>query len=1113
MMRSFLTCFLSICALIFLALYPAETLLAQSIINDDANPIVINEFMATNSSTLADEDGDSSDWIEIYNSDNSPVNLQGYGLSDNSAGADKWLFPNVTLNAGEFLTVFASNKDRSVAGNELHTNFKLSASGEYLGLFVPNGTVVHAYAPVYPSQFTDVSYGIDGNGDPVFFSDPTPNASNSDSTIPAAVTFSVAHGFYNSPQSVALVSATPNVTIRYTVDSSEPTITSAIYTQPLSVSSSTIIRARAFANTGVASNIATQTYLFMADILAQDSVPPAGWPTVPVNTQVFDYGFTPSIVAANPTAISNSLLSIPSISLVTDMDNLFASETGIYVNAAVRGRDGERPGSIELIDPTGAESGFSVNTGIRIRGRSSRNPQNPKHSFRFIFRSEYGDSQLNYPVFGEDRATQFKKLDLRTAQAFSWAWSPWESHSGTQNTMVREIWNGDTQGAMGTLTTASDYYHLYINGQYWGVYQTEERISEEFGVTYLGGDEEDYDVLKNSHSLTTEVTSGNDAGWLSLWTMVEDQIVTDSEYATISEQVDLENLAVNYILYFFSGDLDGAPALPTDFTRPNNWYAMRNRVDGKWIFFDHDSEFTLCTRTDRFENDGINDDVTGPWPDMIPEYEYFHPGWLHQALLSNDNYHQLFQDLVQLHLLDPNGALRPAANIARFNERVAQLAPAIDAYAARWGDSVSDQPPRTKATWDAEIDFVVNTCLAQRNAVVEAQLATDGLMPTLSPPTAAQVGGAVAYGASISLSHANGAGTIYYTTDGSDPRGLDDLPTATAINGTSPSLTDYQTTVTARVRDGGEWSAPFVADYLVNSSPHPTSLVVNEYNAVDKDDGAWTGSDPLFTGDPRNGGDWIEFAIVKDVDLRGWSVELWDRDRGSDALKLTDKFTFSNAPMLANLEAGTLFTISEDQAEDLTYDVRNNWDWSFNIQASNETTSALLTAESNINFDVNHKDFRIVIRNANGDIVSPVAMGETELWDAANGNVSPSEIMALCVPPTVETDAVADYRDEKTNSTFGEPNICNGVAQDLTALRGKLGDVNCDGLVNVIDALFIMQTEVRLRTDVGNCPLSEPATMMNGDSGNVNRDSAVNVIDALLIIQCEARIVNAFCPE
>ncbi len=121
---------------------------------------VISEFMASNATTLADADGEFSDWIELHNPDAAPVSLAGYHLTDDAAELNKWTFPAVTLPPGGYLVVFASDKNRTDPADELHTSFRLGAGGEYLALVAPDGTtVVSEFAPVYPPQFEDESFG------------------------------------------------------------------------------------------------------------------------------------------------------------------------------------------------------------------------------------------------------------------------------------------------------------------------------------------------------------------------------------------------------------------------------------------------------------------------------------------------------------------------------------------------------------------------------------------------------------------------------------------------------------------------------------------------------------------------------------------------------------------------------------------------------------------------------------------------------------------------------------------------------------------------------------------------------------------------------------------
>ncbi len=138
----------------------AAALLLTAAANVRADDPVINEFMADNHSTITDQNGDYSDWIEIRNPGPGPVNLEGWFLTDTKVNKSKWRFPSVTVPANGFLTVFASGKDRAISGQQLHTNFQLSSSGEYLALVKPDGaTATTAFDPQYPAQLEDVSYG------------------------------------------------------------------------------------------------------------------------------------------------------------------------------------------------------------------------------------------------------------------------------------------------------------------------------------------------------------------------------------------------------------------------------------------------------------------------------------------------------------------------------------------------------------------------------------------------------------------------------------------------------------------------------------------------------------------------------------------------------------------------------------------------------------------------------------------------------------------------------------------------------------------------------------------------------------------------------------------
>ncbi|NIP98895.1 MAG: lamin tail domain-containing protein, partial [Akkermansiaceae bacterium] len=126
----------------------------------------ISEFVSSNQDGLLDHDGDSEDWLELHNDGTGEVSLGGWSLTDDASDLRKWIIPDVSIPAGGYLVIFASGENLRIPGEELHTNFSLRQSGEYLALVRPDGvTVEHGYGPEYPGQFEDVSFGLNQTGE------------------------------------------------------------------------------------------------------------------------------------------------------------------------------------------------------------------------------------------------------------------------------------------------------------------------------------------------------------------------------------------------------------------------------------------------------------------------------------------------------------------------------------------------------------------------------------------------------------------------------------------------------------------------------------------------------------------------------------------------------------------------------------------------------------------------------------------------------------------------------------------------------------------------------------------------------------------------------------
>ena len=171
----------------------------------------INEFLAANegASGLRDEDNELHDWIELHNNGAQPVNLAGWSLTNDPDQPRQWIFPAVAINAGQYLIVFASGKNRVslLPGARLHTNFKLSAAGEHLALLTSDEPSVAASQFDYPEQRIDHSFGYDSSGQLRYFSAPTPGAANGASSIQSIappVHFSVSRGFFNAPRTTSM---------------------------------------------------------------------------------------------------------------------------------------------------------------------------------------------------------------------------------------------------------------------------------------------------------------------------------------------------------------------------------------------------------------------------------------------------------------------------------------------------------------------------------------------------------------------------------------------------------------------------------------------------------------------------------------------------------------------------------------------------------------------------------------------------------------------------------------------------------------------------------------------------------------------------------------------
>jgi hypothetical protein len=694
---------------------------------------------------------------------------------------------------------------------------------------------------------------------PQYFAKPTPGKPNIRGTADqvSEVWFSHERGFYDAPFTLILSTemTNPGVRIIYTTDGSRPTATNGnIYnpSSPLTIDRTTVIRAVAVRPGWLDSKVQTHTYIFLNDVRYQSlagEAPGPNWPAPGYfNGQRMDYGMDPDIVIDNPTyaaQIIDTLKAIPTMSLVTDLKNLFDSSIGIYVNAAQEGRAWERPCSLELIYPpnpqgpgfpdlvqmpdanggyrwdlpTDMRGCFQIDAGMRIRGGYSVVGDNPKHAFRLFFRSEYGQAKLSYPLFGDEGDDVYDHIDLRCSQNYSWA-----LEGNPQNTDVRDVFSRDVQGAAGHPYTRSRYYHLYINGQYWGLFQTQERSEASFAKSYMGGNKEDYDVVNSKWSVDRRIvpTDGDRQSYNRLYDETVAGFGSFERYYRVQglnidgtpnpgyeRLLDVDNLIDFMIIEYYTGDSDGPGSRFLDI--PNNTWGIYNRVnpDG-WKWPHHDNEHTLGAPKSE-------ENMVTPFTTAGANIDYFNPHWLHEQLASsNIDYRMHFADHTN-RLFAGLLSLNSARNYVQ--KRANQIDMAIIAESARWGDS-KRQSPLTKAEWLNEINRLLyttadNRCITPRVNVVLQQFKNVGWFPSIKPPTFTYFAGF------LIMNNPNGYGKIYYTLDGNDPR----IPAAQSAPGydVHPNALIYTTyfplqkttQVKARVWNNRTWSALTEAIYAI----------------------------------------------------------------------------------------------------------------------------------------------------------------------------------------------------------------------------------------------------------------------------------------------------------
>ena len=490
----------------------------------------------------------ATDWVELHNSTGSAVSLAGYGLSNNPKNPAKWVFPDISIEPGEYLLLYATGSADKAQKKNLKLNFCISSTGETLFFFDPNGKLIDKLSA--GRMRSGQSYGRDGSDNRFYYAEPTPGAQNGKgyegiTQLPA---FSVTPGIYDNAVTVA-ITAGEGETIRYTTDCTTPNASSEVYSGELSISKNSVIRAAAFRDGYLSGDVATATYLFRSD------------------------------------GVNHAL---PVVTLVTDPDNLWNSKTGIYATGDQFDPDAasyadtlksatyyqakfateeqvdtiwEKPAAFSLFDDNGKQV-FTQNVGIRIAGSFGRG--RAQKGFNVIARKEYGKGSMEYPFFENRPYTEYKAVVLRAG-----------AQDQNRSKIRDELASGLLEGTdINILYQAYRPTVLYLNGEYWGVYFLKEKRNR-FFVAQHENTENNVDLAIGKGF--KQRSYGDNSDWVSLYEYATSHDLSSAEaYAYVSERMDVDSFRDYMIAEIYNGNTD---------TYNFQYYRLKG---GKWKFIFYD---------------------------------------------------------------------------------------------------------------------------------------------------------------------------------------------------------------------------------------------------------------------------------------------------------------------------------------------------------------------------------------------------------------------------------------------------------------------------------------------------------------------------------------------
>jgi hypothetical protein len=772
--------------------------------------VEISELMAKNESGITTAAGAYADWVEIHNNSGGAEDLAGWYLTDDPSDLRKWQFPSTpetsSMAGGAYLIVFADDSPDAVVDNELHASFKLGSGGEYLALVEPDGeTVAYQYAPEFPEQTADISYGIDpSTGMPAYFASPTPGTANGQA-ISDAITFSAESSTFTAPFDLVLSVPSPGTTeIRYTLDGSEPTSSSILYTgTPISISVTSQVRARSFTSGLVDGPIRSETFFHLAgDAMAFQSEIP-----------------------------------------VVVIDNFGAGEVP-HPDEVLR-----QPCQVMIFEPVDGvctlTNGLDVasRAGIKRRGEST-------------LRNTANKPNLSLETWGEVDEEDQSIRPLGMPAESDWIlYAPWTIDTAMiRNPFIYEISNEagsyavrtrfvevflNYDDAAGSISKADDYYGVYVlmekikqgpdrvdvadlpdiantepditGGFIWKLDKAES-VDDVNNFAAAGkalpanAEEATFQYVSPSGSELTETQKN----WLIDHLNSIDALIPNGNYEAL---IDVESFADHHILNVFANNADGL-RVSTFYHKDRNGVVKMGPI---WDF-------------DRSMGCDIDARASDPevWSLATDTLYFFHNGgplWFRDLALNDPEFWIVWTDRWQAMR---EGPLSDAAMDERIERYRTELSAAALRNYEKWGilPSPSD--------WSAKVDVMKNHVLT-RGQWIDEQL--------IDPPVLNHTGGQVASGFQLT---ASGPQTQYITLDGSDPRAVGGSPSVAAYSG-AITITE-NTLVQCRSWNGGTfvnapntwpWSA--LREVMLVVDPAPLAITEIMYHPRPPSGGAEAG--------------------------------------------------------------------------------------------------------------------------------------------------------------------------------------------------------------------------------------------------------------------------------